>query len=177
MAKPSTQPQKARKLAWLDTQGGPFVLMPAGRVHAWGGLDSAADESDFDRACEIDDYIGVIPLDGGEVLVLGDDPFPTAFLSAPSFGGGYLIRMLWGESEEAALAAVHDVPPGDWTTEGVVFDAEDGHCTMFDAVYAGDSTPTRTSFTLAPGRYAIETADVQPDESMCLLVHRLVPMS
>ena len=166
-------------MSWLDTQGGPFVVVPASRAASWGGLrGSPSDEdSDFDRACDVDDYIGIVRFDGGDALVLGDDPFPTAFLKAPSFGGGYLIRMLWGDSEEEALAAVHDVGASEWTAEGVVFDAEDGVCTMFDAVYAGDAVPTQSRFRLPPGRYAVETADVQPDESMCLLVHRLVPIS
>ncbi len=142
----------------------------------WKGIRSDADVSDFDRACAVDDYLGVAEFAGGVAVVLGDDPFPTAFLPAPMVGGGYLLRWLWGEDEEDAVEALHRIRPEDWTSEELIFDAGDGRLTLLDSLHPGSEAPQHIDIELGPGRYAIATANVQPDENLCLMVHRLIPL-
>lgn len=151
------------------------MVIPAASLGRWTGV--GAEESDFDRACDAGDYLETIPFAGAEALVLGDDPFPTAFLAAPTFGGGFLIRLLWGDDTERSIGAVQALDPGDWSAESLSFDAGDGSLVLFDAASAGAAILHRVEIPLGPGRYAIDSANVQPDESLCLLVHRLVPLS
>ena len=153
------------------------MVLRASRLSAWDGLGTPDEKTDFDRACEVDDYLDTIPFSDGQALVLGDDPFPTTFLRAPDFGGGYLIRMLWGDDTAAAIEAVHALAPGQWTAESLTFDAGEGDLVLFDAANAGSAILHRVDVRLGPGRYAVDSADVQPDDSLCLLVHRLVPRS
>jgi hypothetical protein len=174
--KPSTQQRKYRPLQWLDTGGGPYVLVRQADLGAWGGIRSNGGVSDFARACDVDDYIGIIDLDEDRALVLGDDPFPTAFMPAPALGGGYFLRWLWGDDEEDAVSAVHRLRPEDWTAEDLVFDAGDGRLSLFDSVHPGESAPRRLDIRMGPGRYAVATANVQPHPNLCLMVHRFIPL-
>lgn len=173
--KPSTEQTQSRPLEWLDRGGGPFVIVPGRELSNWAGVGS--EPSDFDRACEVGDYLDTISFAGADALVLGDDPFPTTFLAAPQFGGGYLIRMLWGEDTTRAIEAVHRLEAHDWTREQLTFDAGRGSLVLFDAANAGAAILHRVDIPVGPGHYAIDSADVQPDESLCLLVHRLIPLS
>lgn len=174
--KPSTQQRGARRIQWLDTGGGPFVLLSSSTLPEWGGVRGAGDPNEFERACDVSNYIGSIAFADSEVLVLGDDPFPTAFLASPAFGGGYIIRMLWGDDMEKASAAAHKLPAEAWTTESLVFDAGRGGLVLFDAAHSGIHAPHRIDVPLGPGRYAVATADWE-DDSMCLLIHRLLPLA
>ncbi|MFJ8210556.1 Imm21 family immunity protein [Streptomyces sp. NPDC096033] len=61
---------------WLETEGGPFVVVPHTWLPHWSGRAGA-----YDRACAVMDFVGVLALPGGaETLVLGDEPLPTAYL-------------------------------------------------------------------------------------------------
>ncbi|MDX3771767.1 MULTISPECIES: Imm21 family immunity protein [unclassified Streptomyces] len=63
-------------LTWLETEGGPFIVVPRSALVHWLGT-----EGDYDRACEVMDLVGVLALpDGAEALVLGDEPLSTAYL-------------------------------------------------------------------------------------------------
>ena len=163
-------------MQWLDTGGGPFVLISSRSAPRWSGVRGAGSPNDFERACDVADYLGAIPFADGDALVLGDDPFPTAYIGAPAFGGGYIVRMLWGEDMVEATRSVHRLMPEAWTTEPLVFDAGRDGLVLFDAVHPGEQAPHRIEVPLGPGRYAIASADWE-DDTMCLLIHRLVPLS
>ncbi len=152
------------------------MIVRSGSLTKWGGVRAEGTPNDFERACDVSDYLGTIPFDAAHALVLGDDPYPTAFLPAPTFGGGFIVRMLWGEDLERGSRCVHLIGRAAWTTEPVVFDAGHGTLVLFDAVHAGIQAPHQIQVPLGPGRYAVASADWE-DDSMCLLVHRLVPVS
>lgn len=174
--KTSTQQTRGRTLLWLEG-GGPFVILPRDRAASWRGLKHDDGPSDFDRACDVDDYLGLMAHDGVPTLVLGDDPFPTTYLPAPAFGGGYIVRILWGDDRDAAIEAVHSAASSAWTPEEFTFSSKSGELMLFDAAHPAESAPKSITIKLGPGPYAIATANIQPDESMCLLVHRFVPLA
>ena len=176
VVKSSTRRVAPRGVEWLKTGSGPFVLIPTHTVSQWGGVRGEGSPNDFDRACEVADYLGSIPFGDADALVLGDDPFPTAFLRAPTFGGGYIVRMLWGDDMKAAVGAVFRVGAAQWTTEPVCFDAGPGRLTLFDASEAGPRASQRIDVELCPGRHALASADYKVRD-MCLLIHRLVPLA
>lgn len=95
---------------WVASNGGPLIVLPLEIAHHWRGISPppgvAASEGwiwgqpdgpvcDFDRACQVDDYVGMVDVGPGVGLVLGDDPMATTFL--PSGDGGILLR--WGYAE------------------------------------------------------------------------------
>lgn len=151
------------------------MVVPRRSLARWGGLRAPGHPNDFDRACSVSDYLGTIRFDTRDALVLGDDPFPTAFVRAPSFGGGYLVRMLWGDDLDKASLAAHRLAPAAWSPEPLLFDAGEGDLVLFDAAQPGEHAQPRVEVGLGPGRYSVASADWEDDE-MCLLIHRLVPI-
>ena len=65
---------------WIDSAGGPLILMERAALAFWGGCFSGGGsdfESDYERACAVDAYAGVIQVEGRSALVLGDEPCET----------------------------------------------------------------------------------------------------
>lgn len=56
---------------WIESEGSPFIIMDKENAEKWTGL-----ESDYELACNVSDYIGLIHLDNYNVIVLGDEPMP-----------------------------------------------------------------------------------------------------
>ncbi|ALP00027.1 hypothetical protein SHL15_9108 [Streptomyces hygroscopicus subsp. limoneus] len=86
--------------------GGPLIVVPESSVRAWGGctedgsvLGDADGRDDYDRACEVEDWAGVIAVGVGAVtaLVLADEPAKTCFLPEKLL----FVRWLAADSEAA----------------------------------------------------------------------------
>jgi hypothetical protein len=158
-------------LAWLDTEGGPFVLVPHSALAQWSGT-----EGDYDRACEVTDLVGILSLpDGAEALVLGDEPLSTAYL--PEYR--VLVRWYYAESDDGVADVIRDgLPTAEWE-EGPVLSTT-GKLVMFDAAYFGNEVGTLTDGTaleLGAGRYRVDSASVEPDDLTSFRVHRFVELA
>ena len=120
-------------LTWLRNEAGPLLLLPETLLPEWSGIDvplyrtvSAtfrwnSEESracDYDRACDVSDYVGVIAVGHGEGLVLNDAPCATAWL--PTRSGGILARWEHADSDDAMETALANIPNGlQWEPKGV----------------------------------------------------------
>lgn len=76
------------ELVWVQSAGGPLIVVPESSVNAWGGvtksgavLGGPGGRDDYDRACEIDGLAGVITVgaDDADAIVLADEPATTCF--------------------------------------------------------------------------------------------------
>ncbi|WP_284428237.1 Imm21 family immunity protein [Acidovorax sp. SUPP2522] len=68
---------------WVNTNGGPLVGASENVISSWKGVDgssSGASESDYDRACSVVDFLGVVDCGGFPVIVFGDEPLQSAFV-------------------------------------------------------------------------------------------------
>jgi len=77
-------------IKWIETTGGPIIILPAVEVENWSGCFSTEsisakkivvaedfldpNESDYGKACQIEDYIEIINFNNSEAVVLGDAP-------------------------------------------------------------------------------------------------------
>src|SRR6185295_2520943 len=84
----ATTPTVRRRFPWVDSTGGPLVVVPTSALPHWHGTgdyftgDSTPDDwGDYGRACAVDGYAGIIPVGDTQALVLGDDPLPTTYLA------------------------------------------------------------------------------------------------
>ena len=154
---------------WMNSAGGPLVLMEAAHAFAWSGIDGTP--SDYDRACRIDTYLGILESGMAPALVLGDEPLQTCV--AVRNGDVALVRWKWAEHEDAIKEAVetcdlHAAVPIEtacvaWTTPALV---------MFDA--ADRFAPEGAfRFTIAPGRYEVKTFVHSPKANLSLLIHAM----
>jgi hypothetical protein len=144
---------------WVQSGGGPLIAVPETVLPFWTGADGEENASDYDRACEIDGYLGLLPVGDSAALVLGDQPASTAFL--PEHGA--FVRLWAAESEDEVLAGVAAAfTSADWGQE-VRWEVP-GTVLLFDSAWPGNDTDRTDCLRveLEPGRYAVRAANVQP---------------
>lgn len=157
---------------WVESGGGPLIAVPETVLPFWTGADGEETASDYDRACEVDGLVGLLPVGDAAALVLGDEPAATAFLPEHDT----LVRWIAGDSEAELLASVpaalHTAqwqPEVHWKVPGTVV--------LFDAAWPGtDSTRTdHVNLTLTPGRHTVRAARVQPGPETWLTLIQIRP--
>jgi hypothetical protein len=154
-----------------------LLLLPESLLSDWSGIDvpeyrvvvarfrwSAQETrgSDYDRACDVEDYFGVIEVGYGFGLVLGDEPAATTWLGRPY--GGILARWEYAESETAMDAALERIPESlTWTEKGI-FTAVACPLQLFNSAEPGDEIlMPRLSVPLSAGSYRVRWARYAPD--------------
>lgn len=170
-----------RRMEWISTGGGPLIAVPESALGAWTGANDEVDDLDEDlgeeagdyaRACAVVDYAGVIDVGGAPALVLGDDPAPTTFLPEHSL----FLRRLAADDGEAAVGAVRRALAAAVWEEEAHWDVP-GPVVLFDSAYSAEDHGNTASLRvdLAPGRYRVESAYVEPDDDTWLVLVRLTP--
>jgi hypothetical protein len=166
---------------WVRSNGGPLLLLPIAQRPMWHGTDAGVAQSlgdadrplsDYDRACAVADYTGVIRVGGAEALVLGDEPNDTTWI--PLGRGGILVRWVYAEGDEQAAAALASIPPDiDWEPAGT-FAVAASPLELFDSAESGaEPLGERLHIALAPGDYKIARANYRPDAETWLQLVRL----
>ncbi|MGW7200854.1 Imm21 family immunity protein [Streptomyces chryseus] len=127
------------ELAGVGSMGGPLIVIPVSALNQWGGctadgtiVGGADVPDDYDRACDVENWAGVIDV-GTEAsgLVLADKPATTCYLSEQNV----FVRWLAADSDveilEAARAVLDDPTEdcGVWET--------DGSAVLLDSAVAG----------------------------------------
>ncbi|MEV5101133.1 immunity 21 family protein [Streptomyces massasporeus] len=144
---------------WVESGGGPLIAVPETVLPFWAGADGEETASDYDRACEVDGHVGLLPVGDCTALVLGDEPASTAYLP----DRGMFVRWCAADSEHELLAGVPSAtataewgPETTWKVPGPV--------RLFDAAWPGtglaDTDQVRVA--LEPGSYGVRAARVQP---------------
>ncbi|MBC9729592.1 immunity 21 family protein [Streptomyces sp. TRM68367] len=144
---------------WVESGGGPLIAVPETVLPFWVGADGDETASDYDRACEVDGRLGLLPVGDATALVLGDEPAATAFLP----DRGTFVRWSAAETEAELLASVPAaLTVAEWEPE-VCWDVP-GPVLLFDAAWPGTGAPDtdHVRVALSPGRYAVRAAQVQP---------------
>jgi hypothetical protein len=181
-------------IKWVGSGGGPLVVVPFEVAHHWRGdeatwpptgsletiWETVRKDSDYGRACGLQDYLGLLDVGPGHGLVLGDEPMPTTFL--PTGEGGLIARWMCAESEEDVLWAIRSVPEDVWETTSHRVHVGEGGLLLFDSAYPGDDLSGTCGdganvpwlvVDLLQGAYEIDTSLYQPDDLTRLILHRL----
>ncbi|MGI8882844.1 MAG: Imm21 family immunity protein, partial [Pyrinomonadaceae bacterium] len=94
------------KFTWVSGDGGPLILMEQKYLTTWEGSDEPSNGrvieansqwvldviTDYDRACSIEDYLGLINVGEGKAIVLGGDEMATTWFPLSENSEGILIR-------------------------------------------------------------------------------------
>ncbi|MET8261772.1 Imm21 family immunity protein [Micromonospora sp. NPDC005205] len=160
-------------LPWVDSGGGPLIVVPTTALGQWKGASDDDDDSwgDYDRACRVDGYVGVLDVGAAQALVLADEPASTTYLPDRRI----FVRWLYADSEAEVVRLVpRAVEIADWEDAGTW--TTSGPAELFDSAYTDDGLEHTTHLTvdLARGTYLIRTALVQPDERTALMLVHLV---
>jgi hypothetical protein len=174
-------------MEWVSSGGGPLMLLDEQLLSAWGGaFGLGGDESrsalgkgtDYDRACQVRDYVGVIPVGHGQGLVLSGEALETTWYSQPHHAGEMLVRWVYAEDDESVERALNSLPADIPWTDGPNLDVSGRYLVLFDSAMEGTDIlipPLRVE--LAPGRYRILTTQYMSGSDTSLLLHRLAPVA
>jgi hypothetical protein len=154
-----------KELTYVETEGGPFILLPLELKKAWKGTgDDDEDDGDYERANAFLSTVGVLDVGEGQALILGEAEV-TAFRETAD--GGVFIQRVYGDESGEVIAAVDGALGGKWKAmKAKLTIAGKGKLALFDSAYAYADADTDEvlKVTLAPGTYAIETARVKKGE-------------
>lgn len=176
-----------RQTQWVQSNGGPLLFLPRSLLPEWGGALRGTEgmdaefrwrgegpATDYDRACDIEDYTGLIPVGSGHALVLGDEPLVTCWWPYSAGDGGLFVRWVCADSEQF-LQHLQGLVDVRFTSSPHVLEVVEGEHHLFDAAVPGaDVRPNEAlPVELEPGRYEIATGRFTPDSRTELLLHRL----
>ncbi|MGW1539197.1 Imm21 family immunity protein [Streptomyces sp. NPDC002309] len=132
-------------LTWVESMGGPLIVVPVSVLHQWSGctedgiiVGGTDQPDDYDRACAVEECVEVISLGDAEsatALVLGDEPATTCYLPEQRA----FVRWLGANSEAELVAAAGAVLSDEatlWEECGVW--ETDGPAVLMDSAEAGE---------------------------------------
>lgn len=137
--------------------------------------------NDYDLACAIHAFAGVLHVNERDALVLADEPLPF-FLWQPPGQHPHLVGVYYTEDINATpslLARSHSlerVAPEE--SHSLVI--RSSRLCVFDSAWPGSDLATEAQpfvFELPVGSYLVETRRIAPDAETSLLVHSFVPLA
>lgn len=157
-------------MKWIETTGGPFVLVALDDVPLWTGH-----RGDYQRACEMDGATGLVGFGDPEhqrtALVLWDEPLRTAYLPEHQA----FVQWLYADSEDELIQMVNSHISSVAWEDGPSIDVRDT-AILFDASRPGTELASGDSLEIQLGRgvYRVRTADIEPGERQAARVHQLI---
>jgi hypothetical protein len=173
---------KENAMNWVSSEGGPLLLLPVSSLESWGGCTKlstyesvgAGITTDYDRACQVPSYTGVIRVGTEDALVIGEHAQTTWIPLGAN--GGMLVQWLYADNEASAVEHASTVPEKLFESAGFPFHVSEKALSLFDSAASGRSLKNERSLAieLTPGTYRVETAEWEPDDHTALVIHRLV---
>ncbi|MFD7256718.1 Imm21 family immunity protein [Streptomyces sp. NPDC059874] len=165
---------------WIGSEGGPLIVVPEQDLTSWQGCDfeSNMSDDDYSRACEVEGYLGVIPVGRAEALVLGE-PWSTTYVP----DHGCFVSWIGADSEDAMLDSVEQA------LEGAAWEAEvlwevPGPVVLLDSGLPGVPGPNsefddldRLRIDLEAGRYLVRAAHAKPVPGTTMVLVGLTRLS
>ena len=160
-------------LSWIESTGGPLIVVPRMTLARWGGAFAAdGAPSDYQRACAVSDELGVIRHEGADVLVLGDEPHRTTYLEDGDLK--CLVRWVAAVSEESLLEMVRQKVGEPHGEPRVCFSTSDEQLFLIDSSDRGAELHSPSlSIYLAAGKYVVDTLRLRSVDVQ-VLIHRIV---
>ena len=160
------------KNKWISSKG-PLIIMNYADTEQWlgGNNSSRYHHSHYDMACNIEDDINIIQVNGINVLVLGDEPNQTTYLKR-SNNSGLLVRWVWADSEDDLFHEVKSLEePIVSRTSGFSFVVHDKLC-LFPAIDTGEiGRKSGATFSMAKGSYYIITSYENSNPAVNFVAH------
>jgi hypothetical protein len=167
---------------WIKSAGGPLVCLELVIANSWLGVtgNSVSKEqgsraaTDYERACQVKDYLGKIPLGDHAALILGDMPLETLIWRRRD-AIPMIVRVIYGDPGvdvtkilEQGIGLYFDDP-----IETLEVKVKSGPMIIFDSAFpGGDASNKSLSLDLPLGRYTALTKQFFPDDRTSVLVHK-----
>jgi hypothetical protein len=163
---------------WIETEGGPLVCIERCFAHLWSGLNrsTSGGSSDYDRACAIKDYVGVLDIGPAQALVLGDMPLSTSIWNdANGEKYIYIVRCVYTNSDEIVKKIIEDHKYLDFSDplEIISIHFSTRNIVMFDSAFTGINKEDYIAFECPFNHVHVDTKLIAVDQIASLVVHRL----
>jgi hypothetical protein len=175
------------RLHWIGTSGGPHLVLPERYAEAWEGCfppsggrvveatfrcDPEGPATDYDRACSIRGWLGVLSVSRGHALVLSNDGNAAAYFRTGR-GQHFLLQWVYADSETELLDYFQDVWPRSPVEEEVEFRHPGGKLFLMAAAdKPGHWLVEPDEFVLPRGRYRALTSRGEAD-TVSVVIHHL----
>lgn len=167
------------QLRWIESSGGPLILLSSRDLAAWSGHnvqqvlgEPNVSATDYERACDIEDSIGTLPVADSEGIILGDEPMPTAWYPvSPTLG--IFARWVYGEDQEQVLQYLENIDERIWQPSNISFAVGSEPLYLFDAVLPGADVAEYLAIYLYQGDYVFDIGTIRVGDQVELVVHRL----
>lgn len=153
-------------MKWLESTGGPMVVMQAASVAEWSGYRGP----DYDLACSVAD-IGIVDVVRAgrafSVLSLSGEPLSTTW----SDGLGCVVQWRWAEDEGDLFRAIRSSWNAlKWDVVGSV-EWQSG-ARLFDAATPGDELASDEfiEWSINDGRVSVMVAEIDRGSVACRLI-------
>jgi len=157
------------KPKWIDSTGGPLVLLQASSLKVWHGIFGA----DYDDACAVTGYTSVLRKERRDILVLGDAPMLTAhFKKAEEH---FLVRWIYGPGMEEVIEAIANMRGAlKEAVEEIDLEIVEEDQLVIDSSVDGQTADERLELSIPPGMYRVLTFDYEPSAEISLIVHQFI---
>lgn len=165
-------------IKWISSDGGPYVLASVSSASNWRGQYGSCirverdGTTDYDRACQITDHVGIISGTPHDVLVISE-PDQLAWMS-DDCGGGVIVKWIGAESDEQVLSGLRSVDLNEFDLSKIHFEVNESPLHLFDA--ANDFSSGKCDFLqieISPGIYSVSTKNFEPSSDLWLFLIRL----
>ncbi|WP_028662150.1 Imm21 family immunity protein [Saccharomonospora iraqiensis] len=158
---------------WVESGGGPLIAIPESVLGRWfGAFGGTTDVEDYDRACSIYDYVGVIEVGGKPALVLAGEPAATTFLPEARM----FVRAVAGDAEDDEFVALVPsvVAEARWESGAEILVQEP--LVVFDSAYqfARLKEDEFIRVDIPSGRYRVRAAEEEWGDAAVMILVQLV---
>lgn len=176
-------------LQWVDSSGGPLVLISDKSAEFWSGILKRSaylakikedvedfldpNETDYGKACMINNYLGLVKVQNEDVLVIADEPLSTSFFFVSE--KPVLARWIYGEDKASVNYFLLNIEVDlieNWHFEFIIDFFSDKQF-LFDSVNSFDKKIKQyLEINIKKGCYKIFTSLFEPDDKTKLVLHK-----
>lgn len=180
-------------LKWIESTGGPLVLIADKSYQLWSGTLKRVsylenrfehaddfmdpDESDYGKACGVQDYLGVVDIGNDFALILGDEPLLTTTLETRD-GHFIIARWIYADDKffvEQNLQALNVDDINTWEMSLMFRLSSDTQFLFDSSLHSGmldKGESNYLSLSIPTGLNKIWTSIYKPDSKTKLLIHK-----
>jgi hypothetical protein len=188
-----TYPTTMNRLKWIDSAGGPLILISDKSYNLWSGilkrssyLDSKiedaddflnADVADYGKACLVQEYLGIVDIGNDTALVLGDEPLLTTVFHSVD-NRVVIARWYYGEDKELVdnYLKTIDLNSIDNWEFALTLKLSSDRQYLFDSAFSASMLDKGAneclSLNIKQGDYKIWTSIYEPDDKTKLIIHK-----
>lgn len=167
---------------WIQSEGGPLLGIGKEIVGLWRGIAGSSflgknnyKNTDYDRACEIKDYIGIIPVDNYQAIVFGDMPLSTTIIKNRK--NIHVIRAFFMDPDPDINIIFRKYLYSDSINqvESINVNLPYNSILIFDSAIPGSEISEEyIEVSIDSGKYTVKTNEFNPDKRTSLLIHDFI---